>query len=126
MKISKHILIEDAKVLLRSEAYMVYKLPKENQLLSDFMGVVFHDDENQYYDAEGFYRGTILRYDTSWSCLMEVIEKIEKLGFSYDRINGDVFINTIELVNVIPNHAMNMFEKTYKIVVEFVKWYNKQ
>lgn len=71
-----------------------------------------------------------LKFNTSWDWLMPVVEKIESLGYSYDRINADVFINTQEGENVIPNpmdrNIMTMLQKTYKAVVEFIKWYNKQ
>jgi hypothetical protein len=60
---------------------------------------------------------------------MPVVENIESLGYSYDRINAYVFINTQEGENVIPNpmdgNIMTMLQKTYKAVVVFIKWYNK-
>jgi hypothetical protein len=49
---------------------------KENKLIAEFMGVVFHDDENQYYSSDGMYIDDTLKYHTSWNWLMPVIEKI--------------------------------------------------
>jgi len=46
-----------------------------NELIAQFMGVVFHDDDNQYYSSDGLYIGTNLQYHTSWDWLMPVVMK---------------------------------------------------
>ena len=46
-----------------------------NELIAQFMGVVFHDDDNQYYSSDGLYIGTNLQYHTSWDWLMPVVVK---------------------------------------------------
>jgi len=51
---------------------------KDNKLIAEFMGVVFHDDKNQYYNADGLYIGLELQYHTSWDWLMPVVEKIHR------------------------------------------------
>ena len=45
----------------------------------------------------------LLEYHLYWDWLMPVVDKIESLGYSYDRINADVFINNQNGENVIPN-----------------------
>lgn len=47
----------------------------QNKLIAEFMGVVFHDDENQYYNADGLHIGNTLQYHTSWDWLMPVVQK---------------------------------------------------
>ena len=93
-----------------------------NKLIAEFMGSNLNGLESWQYEEE-------LQYHTSWDWLMPVVDKIEKLGYSYDRINADVFINTQEGKNIIPNpmdyNTMTMLEKTYQAVVEFIKQYNK-
>jgi len=82
----------------------------------------FPDGSSNYFDYD---KG----YHTSWDWLMPVVEKIESLGYSYDRINADVFINTQEGKNIIPNpmdgNTMTMLQKTYNAVIEFINQYNK-
>ena len=51
----------------------------DNKLIGDFMGVVFHDDENQYYNADGLHIGNTLQYHTSWDWLMPVLMKISDM-----------------------------------------------
>ena len=107
----------------------------ENKLIAEFIGVVFHDDENQYYDNNGLYIGEELRYHTSWDWLMPVVEKIRSIK-CYDK--GDVFNYQF----IIHNNKVEYYadgytkkpskiflgygkEAIYKAVVEFIKEYNK-
>jgi len=46
----------------------------DNKLIAEFMGVVFRDDENQYYDTYGRHIGYTLRFHTDWEWLMCVVE----------------------------------------------------
>ena len=82
----------------------------ENELIAEFMGVVFHDDENQYYDNNGLYIGEELRYHKDWNWLMPVIDKCYQEHMS-KRIANAVMTCDIDT--------------TYKAVVEFIKEYNK-
>ncbi len=52
---------------------------ENSKLIAEFMGVVFHDDENQYYNADGLHIGNTLQYYTSWDWLMPVVERIEQV-----------------------------------------------
>jgi len=77
---------------------------ENNRLIAEFMGVVFHDDENQYYNADGLHIGNTLQYHTSWDWLMPVVRKIE---------------NENELIGA---HILSTDrDKTYKEVVGFIK-----
>ena len=84
---------------------------KDNKLIAEFMGVVFHDDENQYYSSDGVYIGNTLQYHSSWDWLMPVVDKIEQVheGVPTQLINLSLFSTKTE---------------TYKAVVEFIKQYN--
>jgi len=85
---------------------------KDNKLVAEFMEVVFHDDENQYYNSDGLYIGLNLQYHSSWDWLMPVIQKILDISFQGD---GDVEdFNCI--IDCIPD-----INQTYKVVVEFIK-----
>ena len=94
------------------------------------MGVVFHDDENQYYNADGLHIGNTLHYDTSWDWLMPVVEKIE---CTHDD-KGDCFnvmmeafectISGLGLTLCLNGHTK--MDATYKAVVEFIKEHNDE
>ena len=90
---------------------------ENNKLIAEFM------------EVDGFLSLSQMEYHNSWDWLMGVVDKIERLGYSYDRINADVFINTQEGKNIIPNpmdgNTMTMLQKTYQVVVEFINQYNK-
>ena len=83
-------------------------MEENNKLIAEFMGLTYHSD---------------------WNELMKVVDKIESLGYSYDRVNADVFINSQAGENIIPNpmdcNNMTMLQKTHFIVVEFIKFYNQ-
>ncbi len=112
-----------------------------NKLIAEFMGlpkVPCNIGTEDGHFNEGYKHPKVdvpiipsgMQYKYSWDWLMPVVEKIEKLGYSYDRINADVFINTQEGKNIIPNpmdyNTMTMLEKTYQVVVEYIKWYNNK
>tara|TARA_R110000824_G_scaffold244397_6_gene433188 strand:+ start:1848 stop:2228 length:381 start_codon:yes stop_codon:yes gene_type:complete len=121
---------------------------EENKLIAEFMGfpkqqdavddrtIAYYvgesilwtdntDNENEY----DVFHPDDMQFHTSWNWLMPVVDKIESLGYSYDRINADVFINNQNGENVIPNpmdgNTMTMIEKTYYVVVEFINEYNR-
>jgi hypothetical protein len=79
---------------------------------------------------------THAEYHTSWDWLIPVVEKIESFIFKsplpdtyYEvRLLGSVYVSIIssngdELINV--DDAESKLEATYKAVIEFIKWYNK-
>jgi len=128
------------------------KIDQDNRLIAEFMGKYNVHDTNGHWECNncGHQWSAILednevpiihsdckpdiinlaKYHISWDWLMPVVEKIESLGYSYDRINADIFINTQKGENVIPNpmdgNIMTMLQKTYKAVVEFITWYNEK
>ena len=83
----------------------------QNKLIADFMGVVFHDDENQYYNADGLHIGLDLKYHTSWDWLMPVVEKC--FDVAHAAMQEDDFF---EISGSLPDMG-----KTYKAVVEFIE-----
>jgi hypothetical protein len=86
---------------------------KDNKVIAEFMGVVFHDDENQYYNADGLHIGNTLQYRTSWDWLMPVIEKIYQLGL--DNESALLVRDAVAEANL---------DSTYQAVVEFINQLN--
>jgi len=87
---------------------MDHECISDNEMIAEFMGVVFHDDENQYYNADGLHIGNTLQYHTSWDWLIPVLIKIERI------ILGEVtWISTYCDI-----------EREYKRAVEWIRKYN--
>ena len=94
----------------------------DNKLISEFMGVAFHDDENQYYNADGLHIGNTLQYHTSWDWLLPVVDKIKILVMEDD---SDKLYNSEEWDNITHTLVQIEIKFVYKAVVEFIKTYNK-
>ena len=115
---------------------------KDNKLIAEFMEVVFHDDENQYYNADGLHIGNTLQYDTSWDWLMPVVEKIKSTQFrdrdlfswgyrmykeSTSTCVFEFYQDGYRAKEVIKAVDFDCMKKaTYKAVVEFIKQHNKE
>jgi len=110
---------------------------KDNKLIAEFMGVVFHDDENQYYNADGLHIGNTLQYHTSWDWLMPVVEKIEEIAIDDDnltvkehRYQVDMSYTQCSIYDhvrdgVIASADMGTkLSSTHRAVIEFIKEYN--
>jgi hypothetical protein len=57
-----------------------------------------------------------LKFDTDWNWLMEVVEKIEKVGKTEFKFSVE-----FEKVKLSSN-----IESVYNACVEFIKWYNQK
>ena len=88
---------------------------KDNKLIAEFMGVVFHDDENQYYNADGLHIGNTLQYHASWDWLIPVAQKIIDVYISIDEQDEQELQQSI---------LHDKIDAVYRIVVEIIKTYN--
>lgn len=113
------------------------KPTEKNKLLADFLveneGGLIKLRENIYSTLDEFGMPdddlilSDLKFDTSWNWLMQVVEKIEVLGY-------DLFIETFEVR--IEKYRETLFRQhtkvsnrtkikaVYNACVEFVKWHN--
>lgn len=115
---------------------------ENNKLIAEFMGCkpIFKDKkEYQMVTHENMcYSTNELQYHKDWNWLMEVVEKIE--GLEIDKLSFNFKIEK-DRVSFFYTHAdepkkqIKMFfewgqktkiSNTYKVVVEFIKWYNEQ
>lgn len=117
-----------------------------NNLIAEFMGYKVRETGDTTSDSR-FGVGTWFLYtkdgvtsdnvffNSSWDWLMPVVEKIEKLGY-HTRICFDDFGSWMQIhyglsvADTDETKAVNMngktkIENTFKSVVEFIKWYNK-
>jgi hypothetical protein len=107
-----------------------------NEVIAAFMGAFYHDDKAEWYDWKGLYMGDSLRFHSSWSWLMPVIEEIslrKRIDESYMGIvtiyglnrTGIQCYHNERLVKTIDTSDVTGIEATYKAVVEFIEWYNE-
>lgn len=66
-----------------------------------------------------------LKYHISWDWLMEVVEKIESLGFSVEVVKHICRINLSSDANIVVSENIPKLEATYQAVCQFIEWYNE-
>ena len=127
----------------------------ENKEIIEGNRIISHSDFNTYEFAElnrkpisdNFYLN-VLTYHKDWNMLMPVVEKIENTWISGSRSKVTICRNFVEIVHTVGYHNtdyaknsdlkkdnqlggecyVNNFtkiENTYRMVVEFIKWYNE-
>jgi hypothetical protein len=64
-------------------------------------------------------------YHDDWNVLMEVIDKIELVGFSIE-ISGEIVVvfDRENVKEIIEEQGATRLEATYKAVVSFIKFFN--
>ena len=104
---------------------------KDNKLIALFMGLEedgvdgYLVDMNKDYGYQIVHESCFL-YHSSWDWLMPVVQKIETLGYWFNRTDGDVTIvdNAGGVVVNTPNSAGGI-DMYCKAVVEFINEHNK-
>ena len=121
------------------------KTVANNVLIAKFQGYYSEPEfpEDLFWDFGGFDGHSVkindLDYHIDWNSLMSVIEKIEKhlfvtsiqYGQMYHRFEIhqhpqlplDIWINPFKTIE--SKDKQNKLKATYKGVVKFIKWYNK-
>lgn len=98
---------------------------ENNRLIAKFMG----EDSLTEFNWVLFRNGIGVQYESNWSELMPVVEKIETSILDGDvviKIEGDnCFITYGDTWNLYST-LDSKIESTYQAVVEFIKWYNEQ
>lgn len=88
----------------------------DNKLIAEFMG--YHTSNSQFKDENGFWNDTNV-FETSWDCLMPVVEKIDDLFGDCDQVD--------DVINRVHNAVLSFdIDNTYHAVVEFIKTYNNE
>lgn len=98
----------------------------DNELIAEFMGghmfgsqsigICWEFDSGFQCDDED------LKYKTSWSWLMPVVEKIQ--FFAHVKIENTQCLISVNGTLVTGIVGGSNIENVYKAVVEFIKWYN--
>ncbi len=106
-----------------------------NKIIAEFMGFKLQDNPNERffnrwlinsnayggrYNFEEFY------FDVDWNWLMEVVEKIESIGFTFEtKKNWARITRKGENIILRWEEDKTKIEAVYNACVEFIKWYNE-
>ena len=112
----------------------------ENKMIAEFMGM--QDTDLGWYDSKeamseyacqmvGGNTFEELQYDRSWDWLVPVVEKIESLGFkfekNYQRVDGDWQCLIVKGNDILHQQFdRKSLNASYNVVVDFINWYNTQ
>ena len=93
---------------------------KNNKLIAEFMGISI-DGEFAYIKDEGSpLEETMpinqMEYHNSWDWLMPVVDKCFQYGELHNSYREQIIASLSGVIDI---------EDTYKAVVEFIEWYNK-
>ena len=96
---------------------------KNNKLIAEFMN---------YANSRPITDSLANKLYNDWNSLMEVVEKIESLGYNIDTMKVDItkyqssqFCGIyIDGKRIYTNYCETKIEAVYNACVEFIKWYN--
>lgn len=101
---------------------------KNNKVIAEFMNPKENTESINYNHKR-------LQYHSSWDWLMPVVEKIKKENVYTTENISDTFIifinNSLTVIGgnnggyYFKSEGKDMLSNTYKTVVKFIKWYNK-
>ena len=102
---------------------------KTNKEIAKFLGLTHKATKGGF-----MIKGIVVKYEklnfhNDWNSLMEVVEKIESLGYKINNfsINNYIYIGKDDVASVIINEPnLTKKEAFYQAVVKFVNWYNEQ
>lgn len=105
------------------------KTTESNKLIAEFMGARFRHLENidvhqyNFGRTDGSWKtNKDMKYHSSWDWLMPVVRKIVEL--CCDETNDDLFESDY-YTSILETVSLAIIEDAYKVVVEFIKWYNE-
>ena len=107
---------------------------ENNKLLAEFLGFELTTDSiSILYYTEDRGLKQLPKFHSDWNWLMQVVEKIESLGYNIDTMKVDItkyqssqFCGIyIDGKRIYTNYCETKIEAVYNACVEFVKWYNK-
>jgi hypothetical protein len=101
---------------------------ENNKIIAEFMGATLTKDlQIMYpvYEGDSSYVKD-LKYHLDWNWLMEVVEKIETHGFTFDiKKNWSCITRKGEQIIIRWEEDKNKIEAVYNACLEFIKWYNE-
>ena len=103
----------------------------DNTIIAAFMGIADEIETGatsliQIEGITGYYKNDNLKFHTDWNWLMEVVKKIESLGYRVTIVRHICRIDLTEESKLIISEDIKKIEAVYSACLEFIKWYNKQ
>jgi len=102
---------------------------ENNKLMAEFLGYSQPHPEypqSTYWYKQGKPPITILRFDTDWNWLMEVVDKINNYNNIFSINENKVIITNNEKNEVILIVISgSMKEAVYNACIQFIQWYNQ-
>ena len=105
---------------------------ENNKIIAEFMGFIPITESDFLADNYKVKKKDILmviectKYHSDWNWLMEVVEKIETHGFTFDiKKNWSCITRKGERIIIRWEEDNNKIEAVYNACLEFIKWYNE-
>ena len=104
---------------------------EKNKIIAEFLNLTSQVIFEQVFAVcengkTNFYKKDELKFHSDWNWLMEVVEKIESLGYRIEIVKHICRIYLSNKETIIISENTPKIEAVYNAVVEFIKWYNKQ
>ncbi len=104
---------------------------ENNKLIAEFLGYEW-DNQNEVLTQNKFaIQNSVTKFHSDWNWLMQLVEKIESLGFATSIASGSkgfacVITKGVENIFLSNNKtSKTKIEAVYNACVEFIKWYNQ-
>ena len=106
-------------------------ITEKNKIIAEFLNLtsqvifeqVFAVSEN---GKTNFYKKDELKFHSDWNWLMEVVEKIESLGYRIEIVKHICRIYLSNKETIIISENTPKIEAVHNACVEFIQWYNQQ
>lgn len=105
---------------------------ENNKIIAEFMGFIKEDSNTNWFysiDKGRYFRENELLYNLDWNWLMEVVEKIESLGFNFNITSKDATVlqyhRAIYQTLIYKIDGTNKIQAVYNTCLAFIEWYNK-
>ena len=97
-----------------------------NKIIAEFMGYIKHTQTKAYLTTDGYFHERDLKFHKDWNWLMEVVEKIESIGFTFEtKKNWARITRKGENIILRWEEDKTKIEAVYNACIEFIKWYNE-
>lgn len=99
---------------------------KDNKLIAEFMELEVEDGLYYYTTLMDDYKTDTLYFDSSWDWMMPVVEKIEMLGYTFEKnyqpIDKDWQCLIVKGLDILHQEFdESSIKATHYVVVEFIK-----
>lgn len=111
-------------------------MKEQNKMIAEFLGIIPNVfDKEQYISSKWpnklYAKPYEMEYHTSWDWLMQVVEKIERLGYDSricgNNSDGGFLCDFVDAENNETACAVSYgskIEAVYSAVTDFITWYN--